>query len=59
MRALMEFKAHKGKQGYVEAVDATKNPTAFAVLLKDSVAMCSLLVATTGPGLSQLTSSTM
>jgi len=53
--ALKEFKRQKGKQGYFEAVEAGKDPTAFAVLLEDSAAMLGLLVAMAGLALSQLT----
>ncbi|MBZ2205663.1 cation diffusion facilitator family transporter [Massilia soli] len=53
--ALKEFRLQKGKQGYLEAVEAGKDPTAFAVLLEDSAALLGLLVAMTGLALSQLT----
>ncbi len=56
--ALKEFKTVKGEQGYLEAVKAGKDPTAFAVLLEDSAAMCGLLIALTGLALSQLTGDT-
>lgn len=53
--ALKEFKRQKGEQGYLEAVEAGKDPTAFAVLLEDSAALLGLLVALAGLALSQLT----
>lgn len=53
--ALKEFKQHKGKQGYVEAVEAGKDPTKFAILLEDSAAISGLLVAIAGLALSQWT----
>lgn len=53
--ALKEFRRQKGKQGYLEAVEAGKDPTAFAVLLEDSAALLGLLVAMAGLALSQLT----
>ncbi|RYE00775.1 MAG: cation transporter [Sphingobacteriales bacterium] len=55
--ALKEFRSQKGKQGYLEAVEAGKDPTAFAVLLEDSAALLGLLVAMAGLALSQLTGS--
>jgi cation diffusion facilitator family transporter len=53
--ALKEFRRQKGKQGYLEAVEAGKDPTAFAVLLEDSAALLGLLVAMAALALSQLT----
>lgn len=53
--ALKEFRRQKGEQGYLEAVEAGKDPTAFAVLLEDSAALLGLLVALAGLALSQMT----
>ncbi|OZI59579.1 cation transporter [Bordetella genomosp. 11] len=53
--ALKEFRRQKGKRGYLEAVEAGKDPTAFAVLLEDSAAMLGLLFALAGLTLSEVT----
>ncbi|ARP82872.1 cation transporter [Bordetella genomosp. 8] len=57
--ALKEFRRQKGKQGYLEAVEAGKDPTAFAVLLEDSAAMLGLLFALAGLTLSEVTGNMM
>lgn len=57
--ALKEFRRQKGKQGYLEAVEAGKDPTAFAVLLEDSAAISGLLFALAGLTLSEVTGNMM
>ncbi|MDH5425704.1 MAG: cation diffusion facilitator family transporter [Gammaproteobacteria bacterium] len=53
--ALREFSRAKGKWGYIEAVQRTKDPSVFVVLFEDSAAMLGLLVAFFGVMLTQLT----
>ncbi|MCW8956517.1 MAG: cation diffusion facilitator family transporter [Gammaproteobacteria bacterium] len=53
--ALREFSRAKGKWGYIEAVQRTKDPSVFVVLFEDSAAMLGLLVAFVGVGLTQYT----
>lgn len=53
--ALREFRRTKGRNGYVEAINQTKDPTVLVVLFEDSAAMLGLLVALIGIGLTQLT----
>ncbi|NQT92145.1 MAG: cation transporter, partial [Lentisphaerae bacterium] len=57
--ALTEFTRAKGKWGYIEAVQKSKDPTAFVVLFEDSAAMLGLLVAFVGVLLSDLTGNLM
>jgi cation diffusion facilitator family transporter len=46
--ALREFRKVKGPLGYIEAVQASKDPTTFTVLFEDSAAMLGLIVAFLG-----------
>ena len=55
--ALREFRRTKGENGYIEAVNQTKDPSVIVVLFEDSAAMLGLLVALIGIGLTQLTGS--
>lgn len=55
--AWREFRAIKGKRGYLEAVHAGKDPTMFVVLFEDTAAMLGLLVAMAGIALGQITGS--
>ncbi len=53
--AFKEFRAVKGKWGYVEAIQRAKDPSIFVVLFEDSAAMLGLAVAFAGVALSQWT----
>jgi len=53
--ALREFGQHKGRHGYVKAVQRTKDPSLIVVLFEDSAAMLGLLVALLATLLGQLT----
>lgn len=53
--AFREFTKVKGKWGYIEAIQRTKDPSVFVVLFEDSAAMLGLLVALAGVALSQVT----
>lgn len=53
--AFREFRRTKGKsQGYLEAVQLSKDPTVFTVLFEDSAAMLGLIAALIGVWLTQL-----
>ncbi len=53
--ALREFKNAKGKWGYIEAIQRSKDPSIFVVLFEDSAAMLGLVVALAGVALTQYT----
>ena len=53
--ALKEFKAVKGKWGYIEGIQRAKDPSIFVVLFEDTAAMLGLVVAFAGVALSQYT----
>ncbi len=53
--ALKEFSEHKGRKGYIRAVQEGKDPTLFVVLFEDSAAMAGLIVAFIGLLLTQMT----
>ncbi len=53
--ALREFRKHKGKLGYFEAVKRGKDPSMFLVLFEDSAAGLGLVVAFVGISLTQWT----
>lgn len=55
--ALTEFTKTKGKWGYLEAVQKSKDPSVFVVLFEDSAAMLGLAAAFLGILLSQMTGS--
>ena len=53
--ALKQFRAAKGRWGYIEAVVRGKDPTSFIVLFEDSAALLGLIVAFLGVLLSTTT----
>ncbi|MDX2481266.1 MAG: cation diffusion facilitator family transporter [Desulfuromusa sp.] len=53
--AFREFRRTKGKNGYIDAINQTKDPSVLVVLFEDSAAMLGLLVALIGIGLTHLT----
>ena len=52
--ALREFRAAKGRMGYVEAFRRSKDPTTFTVLFEDSAALAGLAIALAGVVASQV-----
>jgi cation diffusion facilitator family transporter len=53
--AFREFKAAKGKLGWIEAIRSSKDPASFIVLLENGAAMAGIVAAAVGLMLSQLT----
>ncbi len=53
--AFKEFKEAKGKLGWVRAIQQSKDPTGFIVLLENGAAMFGIIAAAIGLGISQLT----
>jgi len=46
--ALREFRREKGKQGWLQAVQSSKDPSVYTVLFEDSAALLGLIVAFAG-----------
>ena len=55
LEAYREFKATKGKLGWIEAIRRSKDPAAFIVLLENGAAMAGIVVAAVGLYLAELT----
>ena len=55
LEAFKDFKAAKGKLGWIEAVKRSKDPPGFIVLLENGAAMAGIIVAGIGLALSQYT----
>ncbi|MFL6843578.1 MAG: cation diffusion facilitator family transporter [Allosphingosinicella sp.] len=55
LAAFKDFRASKGRMGWLEAVRRSKDPPAFIVLLENGAAMAGLIVAAIGLALSQIT----
>ena len=55
LEAYREFKATKGKLGWIEAIRRSKDPAAFIVLLENGAAMAGIVVAAVGLYLADLT----
>ena len=53
--AFKEFKEAKGKLGWLKAIQQSKDPTGFIVLLENGAAMFGIIAAAIGLGMSQLT----
>lgn len=53
--AFREFNRAKGKWGYVEAIQRSKDPSIFVVLFEDTAAILGLMVAMAGVALSDFT----
>jgi cation diffusion facilitator family transporter len=53
--AFKEFKLAKGKLGWIKAIQQSKDPTGFIVLLENGAAMFGIIAAAVGLGLSQWT----
>jgi cation diffusion facilitator family transporter len=55
MAAFKEFRAAKGKLGWLDAVRRSKDPPGFIVLLENGAAMAGIVVAAIGLAISQVT----
>jgi cation diffusion facilitator family transporter len=55
VEAYREFRATKGKLGWIEAIRRSKDPAAFIVLLENGAAMAGIVVAAIGLYLAELT----
>jgi cation diffusion facilitator family transporter len=53
--AFKDFRQHKGRMGWIEAVQKSKDPPGFIVLLENGGAMAGIIVAAVGLGISQYT----
>jgi cation diffusion facilitator family transporter len=53
--AFKEFREAKGKLGWIKAIQQSKDPTGFIVLLENGAAMFGIIAAAVGLGISQLT----
>ena len=55
LEAYQEFRAAKGKLGWIEAIRLSKDPPAFIVLLENGAAMAGIVAAAVGVFVSQVT----
>jgi cation diffusion facilitator family transporter len=55
LEAFKEFRAAKGSLGWIEAVQRSKDPPGFIVLLENGAAMAGIIVAAVGLAISQAT----
>ena len=53
--AFKEFRISKGKLGWIKAIQQSKDPTGFIVLLENGAAMFGIIAAAIGLGISQMT----
>jgi cation diffusion facilitator family transporter len=53
--AFKEFRQAKGKLGWIKAIQQSKDPAGFIVLLENGAAMFGIIVAAVGLGVSQIT----
>jgi cation diffusion facilitator family transporter len=55
LEAFKDFKQHKGRLGWIQAVRQSKDPPGFIVLLENGGAMVGIVAAAIGLGISQVT----
>jgi len=55
LEAFRDFKQHKGQLGWIQAVQQSKDPPGFIVLLENGGAMVGIVAAAVGLGISQYT----